>query len=294
MTRKWSARLLALGGLTLALGCRSTPAAPVVTTPLLPGPVIIEPTPVGPSPVPAGPALTLAPVPTAPLVSASRPTTGPDLILPPGAVLPQPEELPPTQLPVPRLVQAPAEPRPLPPGPDLPPVLPPRDVAGLLASHPKPAEVARPAELPSPKPIVKPLLIDPPRPPAGEDGFAPAPRVPAAPPGPVVGPLPVIRSGPIESAIPLKPGEKYGHAPDYRWVAGVLDRHAKDGYWTIRYADFGTDDEWGGKVRLMDDPRLREFRNGDVVYVEGELMRSAGGPAYPPYRVSEVKRVEQK
>ena len=79
-------------------------------------------------------------------------------------------------------------------------------------------------------------------------------------------------------------------------MAGILDRHQKGGYWTLRYAPSGEDDPWGGKVRLIDDDRLTGFTSGDVVYVEGELLapRSAADAAtYPPYRVTDVRLVEK-
>ena len=79
-------------------------------------------------------------------------------------------------------------------------------------------------------------------------------------------------------------------------MAGILDRHQKGGYWTVRYAPSGEDDPWGGKVRLLDEERLAGFSSGDVVYVEGELLapRSAADSAnYPPYRVTDVRLLEK-
>jgi hypothetical protein len=96
--------------------------------------------------------------------------------------------------------------------------------------------------------------------------------------------------------LPLRPGERFGHAPDYKWVAGILDKHQKGGYWTVRYAPSGDDDPWGGKVRLLDDDKLSGFTSGDVVYVEGDLLapRSAAETAtYPPYRVTDVRLIEK-
>lgn len=63
----------------------------------------------------------------------------------------------------------------------------------------------------------------------------------------------------------------YGHAADYSWLQGVVDRHYL-GYLTLRYCDLATDDPWGGKVILDEDPRLAQFHDGDVVQVEGELV----------------------
>ena len=278
MARKWSARLLALGGLSVALGCRSHPSVPPINTPLLPEAVVP-----GPAVVPMSPPLSMAPV---------KPT-----ILPPGANLtpiadPGTSIQPPPQfakLPEPKPDLTPILP-PLPAGPELPPVVPPADVLPLLASNTKPVDESK-------APIIKPLLVDAPRPAPGPDGFAPGPRVLADPPPEPVRPaLQETKPAPTK-VLPLKPGQRYGNAADYKWVAGVLDKHQKGGYWTIRFADIGTDDMWGGKVRLLDDPRLNEFKNGDVVYLEGELMAprsAADGPAYPPYRVTDVHAIDKR
>jgi hypothetical protein len=281
MTRKWSVRLLALGGLTVALGCRSTPA-PVVTTPLLPETVI-----------PGPPADVISSKPKSIPMTAAAPSSK-TLILPPGAQLPKPGDLGPTN------VASLPKPIPLGPnvgGPDLPAaVVPPRDVAPILASQSKPIEPVNTISMPAPNGLtIKPLLVEPPRPPAGPDGFAPAPIIP-----PVFEdtyPSPKIVNKPPEPALPMKPGQKFGHAADYKWIAGVLDRHTKGGYWTLRFADFGSDDEWGGKMRLLDDPRLNNFKDGDVLFIGGELLApraaaSADGTSYPPYRINDVRLVE--
>jgi hypothetical protein len=137
---------------------------------------------------------------------------------------------------------------------------------------------------------VKPLLVDAPKPPAGPDGFAPAPKI-GLPDPPTVAVRPPVAAPPL----PLRPGQRFGHADDFKWVAGILDRHQKGGYWTLRYAPSGDDDPWGGKVRLIGDDRLAGFTSGDVVYVEGDLLapRSAVETAYPPYRVTDVRLVEK-
>lgn len=305
MTRKWSARLVALGGLTLALGCRSGPGAPVVTSPPITTPLLPEMVVPGPAPLPPGPPVspplspTLAPIP--PAVSlVPKPTPAP--ITPPDTLHPSLGDATPAPplIPVPGLAKAPTGPEPE--GPALPlaappaDVTPPKDLVPVLTSNPKPARTPAPAPPPDPKPVVKPLLVEAPRPPAGLDGFAPAPRVPDLPPADDSELPKIVNGTPPAPPLPIAPGEKYGRAPDYRWLAGVMDRHAKGGFWTLRYADAGADDQWGGKVRLMEDPRLRDFRDGDLVYVEGELVAppksAADAAAYPPFRVSDVRRFE--
>jgi hypothetical protein len=160
--------------------------------------------------------------------------------------------------------------------------------APLLA--PPPRVVGEPDGAPQ----VKPLLIEAPKPPPGPDGFAPAPKL--GPPAVPILTLPIAPPAEARPALPLRPGQTYGHGQDYKWVAGTLDKYAKGGYWTVRYADPGADDPWGGKVRLLADERLAGFESGDVVYLEGELLapRSASDNGnYPPYRVTEVRLVEK-
>jgi hypothetical protein len=277
MAWTWSARLLALGGLAVALGCRSQPAAPPCTTPLLPGEVVPGPVHLMPGP----------PIPSAPPLGAQlpRPSEVKPGVLAPPQYAKLPESTYPTTKPPLKLVET------APPAgvSDLPPILPPKDVKPLLTSNPKPVE------LPAPSLPVKPPLIEAPRSKVGGDGFGPGPRLPAAATEPVVV-VPPTQAANVDPALPLKSGEKFGHAPDYRWIAGIVDRHLKGAYFTIRYADIGTDDLWGGKVRLLDDDRLRDLRNGDLVYVEGEVMApksAAETSAYPPYRVTSVRVIER-
>lgn len=283
MARKWSVRLLAMGALTVALGCHSTPA-PIVTTPLLPD-----------TSIPGPPSETLSSKPlTMPPTIAASPSK--PIIAAPGAQLPKREDFTP-----PNIASAPTKPpAPLGPSiamPDSPAlVVPPPDGAPTLASQSRPVEMRKDVTtVPSPRPDIKSLLVTPPGPPAGPDGFAPAPVI--LPPSPSETYLPPkIVNKPPESPLPMKSGQQFGHAPDYKWIAGVLDRHVKGGYWTLRFADFGSDDEWGGKMRLLDDPRLENFKDGDQLFIQGELLApraaaSVDGTSYPPYRVNEVRLV---
>jgi len=273
MARKWSLRLLALGGLAVALGCRTHPNVPPCSTPLLPGEVV--PGPVNQLPGPTVPGST-------PLGVKPTPPPGAQLSIQPPK---QFTKLPESTYPDGKPQLKPVEPSPPTSITELPPILPPKDGTPLLTGNPKPSDSVLPPVLPAPGATVKPPLTEVTRPTPSADGFGPAPRVPVSSPDPV----------PDLPALPLKSGEKYGHAPDYRWLAGAVDWHVKGKYWLIRYADIGADDFWGGKMRLLDDERLRDLHNGDVVYVEGELMApksAAEGPAYPPFRVTSVRVIE--
>jgi hypothetical protein len=111
---------------------------------------------------------------------------------------------------------------------------------------------------------------------------------------------------PSESPAPATPASagarradgKYGMANDYTWLQGELDRHFR-GYVELRYRDYSEVDTYGGKVRLENDPRLAEFRPGDIVCVEGELIREpdTGNGAiahYPRYHIREIRLIERK
>jgi hypothetical protein len=77
-----------------------------------------------------------------------------------------------------------------------------------------------------------------------------------------------------------------------------LDRHFR-GNLELRYRSHSEVDTYGGKVRLENDPRLAEFRPGDIVCVEGELIRDPdtahGATAqYPRYHVRDIRLIERK
>lgn len=181
---------------------------------------------------------------------------------------PPPQSAAPVPLPpaLPQQVQAPVAdpvPPPMPPAP-----------ATMMAAPPAPAAMMAPP----------PMSVPPPSP-AAE--VTPAS---AQAPTPVVPPVsqPIVRM--VEG--------KYGHSPDHTWFQGELDRHYR-GYLELRFRSASEDDPLGGKVRLEDDPRLAEFRPGDVIAVEGELLTDPDGqtPSWSQYRrfhVRAVRLVERK
>ncbi|MFN4258879.1 MAG: hypothetical protein ACK4RK_06245 [Gemmataceae bacterium] len=92
---------------------------------------------------------------------------------------------------------------------------------------------------------------------------------------------------------------KYGHAPDYAWLQGVVDKHF-DNHLYLRYCEAQIEEAMGGKVRLEDDPRLQEYQSGDVILVQGSIVpdshltRKGGWRHYPLYRVQHVWLVERQ
>jgi hypothetical protein len=132
----------------------------------------------------------------------------------------------------------------------------------------------------------------------------PAPPTPtpdetgAKPPVPAV---PVARTKPLPE-VPVSPPirrqvpETYGHAAEYTWLQGVLDKHYQ-GQFGLRYCEPSVEDRWGGKVTLADDPRLAQFHDGDQILVEGELVGDQTARdarhRYPTYRIREIWLVQR-
>ena len=252
-----SVRWIALGGLAVAIGCRSSHPGPIGHARLHQATAV---------PVATSPTVYNGPYgmvhPSSPTVGEVKPGSVSGVVSSPDVTV------------LPDIADGPAL-----------PVIPPTDVAALLMKASKPREpdllpMPAPAHLPGPDPVAE-LPAKP------DAVFVAAPKA-LAPFIPIVVPAKPLAS-------PMKSGETIGHAPDFRWVAGVLDRHRKGGYWTLRYADLSVDDRWGGKVRLMDDARLTDLQDGDTVFVEGELLApasdsaAAGTTSYPPFRVTSVK-----
>ena len=102
---------------------------------------------------------------------------------------------------------------------------------------------------------------------------------------------------PVTQAVVRQVEGKYGHAADHSWLQGELDRHYR-GHLELRFRPASEEDSLGGKVRLVDDPRLAEFRPGDVIAVEGELLTDPDGGtrsgAVPAVSTSAVRLVDRK
>lgn len=132
----------------------------------------------------------------------------------------------------------------------------------------------------------------------------PEPPPPAAAPPPAPLPTQATTSAPLHDDVPGPPPSavrlvsgKYGHTSDYSWLQGEIDRTYR-GSLDLRYCPASEEDTWGGKVRLADDPRLAEFRPGDVVSVEGEVVKDSaseghGWDQYPRFVIRDVKLVER-
>ena len=149
----------------------------------------------------------------------------------------------------------------------------------------------------------------------------PVPVVTAPPPIPVAAvPVPIQVAAapaiiPVAAAQPIQPvsktepsppvvskkgfADKVGHELDYKSITGQLCYiHADGGLWVLRYASVDSDDRFGGSVVLAPTVSMRNYREGDVVTVHGDLVsearasRSLGAPLYRPASVEMVKRAD--
>ena len=110
-------------------------------------------------------------------------------------------------------------------------------------------------------------------------------------------PVPAQRSIPKTVQTPSR-GPAYDHAGDYSWLIGKI-RHVHvtvGGTWKIRYMPLDKQDRWGGSVILAADARIDKFKDGDSIYVEGEIIvnRPTVYLAGPLYRVSTIRTLTEK
>jgi hypothetical protein len=91
-----------------------------------------------------------------------------------------------------------------------------------------------------------------------------------------------------------------GHSDDYSWVTGQLYYvRAGKGLWVVRYATVDTEDKYGGSVVLAPAVNMKNFREGDLVSVQGEILsedrasRYVGGPLYRAAHVELIERADQ-
>ena len=91
--------------------------------------------------------------------------------------------------------------------------------------------------------------------------------------------------------------KKIGHGDNYEWITGQLSyMHVDGGVWVVRYAGLEEEDRFGGSVVLAPAVSMKNFREGDLVRVHGEVLDQGhsshhlGGPLY---RVNSVQILER-
>jgi hypothetical protein len=133
---------------------------------------------------------------------------------------------------------------------------------------------------------------------------------------PVVSAPPVVTTGVLGTAEPVttvtahKPNlaeltppvakkyeQKVGHEQDYSWITGHLFYiHANGGQWVVRYALIDEVDKFGGSVVLAPGVEMRNYREGDLVCVMGDVLndsRASGSSVGAVYRVNTISLIER-
>ncbi|MBY0525287.1 MAG: hypothetical protein K2R98_17910 [Gemmataceae bacterium] len=94
--------------------------------------------------------------------------------------------------------------------------------------------------------------------------------------------------------------KKVGNADDYSWITGQLIYvHADGGRWVLRYASVGQEDKYGGSVVLATAAEMKNYREGDLVSVTGEVLnngratRHLGGPLYRVENIAMIERFDK-
>jgi hypothetical protein len=92
---------------------------------------------------------------------------------------------------------------------------------------------------------------------------------------------------------------KIGAADDYSWITGQLFYvHVDGGTWVLRYAAVDQEDKYGGSVVLAAAVDMKNYREGDLVSVTGEILsdnratRHLGGPKYRAETISMIERAD--
>jgi hypothetical protein len=119
----------------------------------------------------------------------------------------------------------------------------------------------------------------------------------------VTQPMTVTTARPNFELPPLVVSKKYedrvGHEQDYTWVTGHLFYiHTDGGRWVVRYALPDEVDKFGGSIVLAPGVEMRNYREGDLVCVYGDVLdegrtsRSLGGALYRVNVISLVDRAD--
>src|SRR5262249_7725933 len=126
-------------------------------------------------------------------------------------------------------------------------------------------------------------LISAPSP--GKKSASDAPRAEITP---VARPQPAVASPEKGPTLPISTGGAGGHAPDYRWVVGVLEKDEAHGRGYGRYAEASAADPKAGALELVGIQTLGGLEAGQRVRVEGERIDAAPHQAHAAYRVRAI------
>lgn len=128
-----------------------------------------------------------------------------------------------------------------------------------------------------------------------ETHMAPPPPVQAAVPDSLQvptgsGPLPIQR----RTFTDITADARFAHAADYSWMIGNLEYISyPDNAWRVRYASLDETDPYGGSVTLTETGPMDKYKkDGQIVRIEGELLKTTGRRGNALYRVRSIQPVE--
>ena len=90
--------------------------------------------------------------------------------------------------------------------------------------------------------------------------------------------------------------KRVSHATDFSRLTGQLAFvHADGGLWVLRYAPLAEEDQNGGSVILARDRMMNNYKEGDLVSVEGQVISQKGSARLggPLYRVQSINLVDR-
>jgi hypothetical protein len=82
-------------------------------------------------------------------------------------------------------------------------------------------------------------------------------------------------------------GMSFGHAPDYTWLRGQVQRSLHGV--RLRFAPVDQVDRYGGSVTLVGDAQIEHLRDGQCVRVRGQLLNPDAKSPAPAYRVVAIE-----
>lgn len=221
--------------------------------------------------------------PAAPPALVAKPV---DAIAPPPAIMPTPIAMP--------LPMAPTPMAPLPAvvkkeEPKLEELKKPEPVKPVEAVAAKPVEAAKPIEAVAAKTILPAEAI--------VAKNQPEPVMPATLTTSSVPAVGEVKQVSAESVTTFMPDNSVSldRAADYKWVQGRLQIiHTRHGECRIRYCSIDKEDLYGGSLVLKHDARLEEFKEGDIVRIEGLVIEDRSGRPFAAasYRIDTIRLVE--
>jgi hypothetical protein len=92
--------------------------------------------------------------------------------------------------------------------------------------------------------------------------------------------------------------DQVGCAEDYSWVTGQLFYvHTADGaHWVVRYASIGQVDKYGGSMVVVPTVEMKNYRDGDLVCVQGQVLQDKGAPGHlggAVYRLTSISMINR-